>query len=231
MPNDPQQLRLRRQASSPENRADEQPPIVLIVDDDERIRTALQELMLSVGIDSLSFPSTQELLNSDMPDRPGCLILDVRMPGASGLDLQNHLAMSGDAKPVIFLTGHGDIPMTVRAMKAGAVDFLTKPVHDQTLLDAVTAGIARDTVQRASARLVKQHLERLAALTPRERQVFRAVAHGRLNKQIAFDLGISEVTVKLHRTNAMRKMRAASVGDLIRAWEALPENVRKQEPT
>lgn len=231
MPNDPQQLRLRRQASSPENRADEQPPIVLIVDDDERIRTALQELMLSVGIDSLSFPSTQELLNSDMPDRPGCLILDVRMPGASGLDLQNHLAMSGDAKPVIFLTGHGDIPMTVRAMKAGAVDFLTKPVHDQTLLDAVTAGIARDTVQRASARLVKQHLERLAALTPRERQVFRAVAHGRLNKQIAFDLGISEVTVKLHRTNAMRKMQAASVGDLIRAWEALPENVRKQEPT
>lgn len=231
MPSDPQQLRLRRQASAPENRADEKPPLVLIVDDDERVRTALQELMLSVGIDSRGFASTRELLNSDMPDRPGCLILDVRMPGASGLDLQSHLVMSGDAKPVIFLTGHGDIPMTVRAMKAGAVDFLTKPVRDQTLLDAVTTGIERDTAQRASARLVKQHLERLATLTPRERQVFRAVAHGRLNKQIAFDLGISEVTVKLHRTNAMRKMQAASVGDLIRAWEALPENVRKQEPT
>lgn len=230
MPSDPQQLRLRRQAGSLENRADEKQPIVLIVDDDERVRTALQELMLSVGIDSLSFASTRELLNSDMPDRPGCLILDVRMPGVSGLDLQNHLAMSGDAKPVIFLTGHGDIPMTVRAMKAGAIDFLTKPVRDQTLLDAVTVGIARDTAQRASARLVRQHLERLAALTPRERQVFRAVAYGRLNKQIAFDLGISEVTVKLHRTNVMRKMQAASVGDLVRAWEALPENVRQQEP-
>lgn len=228
MRSDPQQLRLRRQPSTPEARADERPPLVLIVDDDERIRAALQELMLSVGIDSLGFASTRELLNSDMPDRPGCLILDVRMPGASGLDLQNHLALNGDAKPIIFLTGHGDIPMTVRAMKAGAIDFLTKPVHDQTLLDAVTTGIARDTAQRASARLVKQHLEKLATLTPRERQVFRAVAHGRLNKQIAFDLGISEVTVKLHRTNTMRKMQAVSVGDLVRAWEALPENARER---
>src|SRR5262249_23084010 len=153
--------------------------------------------MLSVGIDSACFASTRELLDTDLPDRPGCLILDVRMPGSSGLDLQNHLAVSGDAKPIIFLTGHGDIPMTVRAMKAGAVDFLTKPVRDQTLLDAVSAGIARDIDQRASARVVKQHAGRLATLTRRERQVLREVAHGRLNKQIAFDLGISEITVKL----------------------------------
>jgi FixJ family two-component response regulator len=230
MTNEAQGIRSQRQPLSHESRAAAERPLVLIVDDDERIRMALQELMMSVSIDSACFASTHELLDSALPDRPGCLILDVRMPGSSGLDLQNRLAMNGDAKPIIFLTGHGDIPMTVRAMKAGAIDFLTKPVHDQTLLDAVAAGIARDTKQRASARLVKQHLERLATLTRRERQVFRAVAHGKLNKQIAFDLGISEVTVKLHRTNAMRKMQAASVGDFIRAWEALPENVRKQEP-
>ncbi len=231
MPNDPQALRPQRQPLLPNSRAGEERPLVLIVDDDERIRTALQELMLSVGIDSACFASTRELLDSDVPDRPGCLILDVRMPGASGLDLQNHLAMNGDAKPIIFLTGHGDIQMTVRAMKAGAVDFLTKPVRDQSLLDAVTAGIARDTAQRAAAGVVKQHTERLATLTPRERQVFREVAHGRLNKQIAFDLGISEITVKLHRSNVMRKMQAASIGELIRVWEALPEALRETETT
>jgi FixJ family two-component response regulator len=221
-------MRSQGQPRSHESHAEQ--PLVLIVDDDERIRTALQELMLSVGIDSTCFASTRELLDSDLPDRPGCLILDVRMPGSSGLDLQNHLAINGDAKPIIFLTGHGDIPMTVRAMKAGAVDFLTKPVRDQTLLDAVATGITRDTAQRASARVVKQHVERLATLTPRERQVLREVAHGRLNKQIAFDLGISEITVKLHRSNVMRKMGATSVGELIRAWEALPEDLREKRP-
>jgi FixJ family two-component response regulator len=230
MPNESQGIRSQRQTRSDESRAAAEQPIVLIVDDDERIRTALQELMLSVGIDSAGFASTRELLDSDLPDRPGCLILDVRMPGSSGLDLQNHLAVNGDAKPIIFVTGHGDIPMTVRAMKAGAVDFLTKPVRDQTLLDAVAAGITRDIEQRASARVVKQHVERLATLTPRERQVLREVAHGRLNKQIAFDLGISEITVKLHRSNVMRKMEATSVGELIRAWEALPEDLREKKP-
>lgn len=205
--------------------AEDERPLVLIVDDDERMREALQELMLSAGIDTASFASTRELLDSNIPDRPGCFILDVRMPGASGLDLQNHLAMIRDAKPIVFLTGHGDIPMTVRAMKAGAVDFLTKPVRDQTLLDAVTAGIARDLAQRASSYVVRQHMKRFDTLTPRERQVFREVAHGRLNKQIAFDLGISEITVKLHRSNVMRKMDAKSVGDLIRAWEALPSDL------
>jgi FixJ family two-component response regulator len=137
--------------------------------------------------------------------------------------------MNGNAKPIIFLTGHGDIPMSVRALKAGAIDFLTKPVREQTLLDAVSVGIARDTAQRATARIIKQHAERLATLTPRERQVFRAVAHGRLNKQIAFDLGISDITVKLHRSNVMRKMEITSVGELVRAWEALPEHLREKQ--
>jgi FixJ family two-component response regulator len=231
MSTDPRGSQSHRQPRSHESHAPVERPLVLIVDDDERIRTALQELMLSVGIDAACFSSTRELLDSDVPDRPGCLILDVRMPGSSGLDLQNHFAMNENAKPIIFLTGHGDIPMTVRAMKAGAVDFLTKPVRDQTLLDAVSVGIARDMEQRASARIVKQLAERLATLTPRERQVLREVAHGRLNKQIAFDLGISEITVKLHRSNVMRKMQAASVGELIRAWEALPEALRETEPT
>ena len=202
-------------------------PHVLIVDDDERLRTALQELLLSVGLDATCFASPRELLDTELPRRPGCLILDVRMPGASGLDVQTHLAAKGDAPPIIFLTGHGDIPMTVEAMKAGAVDFLTKPVRDQTLLDAVAAGIERDIARRKETLLLKEHSERLATLTRRERQVFREVARGRLNKQIAFDLGISEVTVKLHRGSVMRKMQAASVGELIRAWEALPADIRE----
>jgi FixJ family two-component response regulator len=202
-------------------------PHVLIVDDDEEVRTALRELILSVGLDATCFASTRELLDAALPRRPGCIVLDVRMPGSSGLDLQNHLAAKGDAPPIIFLTGYGDIPMTVKAMKAGAVDFLTKPVRDQTLLDAVTIGIERDIASRREAQLVKKHAERLATLTQREREVFREVARGRLNKQIAFDLGISEVTVKLHRGNVMRKMQAISVGELIRAWEALPADTRE----
>ena len=205
-------------------------PLVLIVDDDAAVRAAIEELMLSVGIDAAGFGSTHELLEADLPDRPGCLILDVRMPGSSGLDLQQHLAATGNAKPIVFLTGHGDIPMTVQAMKAGAVDFLTKPVRDQSLLDAVTTGIERDIAQRADARLIKQQADRHATLTTRERQVLRQVARGRLNKQIAYDLGISEVTVKLHRSSVMRKMAVATVGELIRAWDMLPEALR-EEPT
>jgi FixJ family two-component response regulator len=201
----------------------------MIVDDDAAIREALQELILSAGLQPACFASTGDLLDAGVLDRPGCLVLDVRMPGLSGLELQNRLAAKGDAPPIIFLTGHGDIPMSVQAMKQGAVDFLTKPVRDQTLLDAVTAAIERDIARRTEARLVKKHIERLATLTARERQVFREVARGRLNKQIAFDLGISEVTVKLHRGNVMRKMQAASVGSLIRAWEMLPLEVRDRE--
>jgi FixJ family two-component response regulator len=209
---------------TPDAKADR--PLVLIVDDDEEVRTALQELMESVGLDAVGFASPRELLDSELPDRPGCLVLDVRMPGASGLDLQHQLAAKGNLKPIIFLTGHGDIPMTVQAMKAGAIDFLTKPVRDQTLLDAVTVAIERDIEQRAIARRARQQLDLFVTLTQRERQVMREVARGRLNKQIAFDLGIKEITVKLHRGNVMRKMKAASVGELIRVWETLPADLR-----
>jgi FixJ family two-component response regulator len=219
---------LRRSALPPQQRGSEaDQPLVIIVDDDEAVREALSELILSTGLRPISFASTRELLDADVLDRPGCLILDVRMPGASGLDLQHHLAQSGNPKPIIFLTGHGDIPMSVQAMKAGAVDFLTKPTRDQTLLDAVVAGLAMDAAQRAEAIVVRRNLERLETLTPREREVLQEVAGGRVNKQIAFDLGISEVTVKLHRGNVMRKMEAASIGELIRAWESLPAATRK----
>lgn len=205
-----------------------QSPLVIIVDDDEAVRLALVDLMDSVELDAVSFGSTRELLEVDLPDRPGCLVLDVRMPGLSGLDLQNQLASSGDAKPVIFISGHGDIPMTVQAMKAGAIDFLTKPVRGQALLDAVQLGIERDIAQRAVTRIARTQAARFGTLTARERQVIREVARGRLNKQIAFDLGISQITVKVHRANMMRKMQASSVGELVRAWEALPDRLRAE---
>ncbi len=208
------------------DRAGEQQPLVIIVDDDASVREALSELMQSAGFVTISFSSTHALLEAGALDQPGCLILDVRMPGFSGLDLQSHLTTNGNPKPIIFLTAHGDIPMTVQAMKAGAVDFLTKPVRDQTLLDAVNAAIALDAARRAEAAKIKGCVERLQTLTPREREVMCEVARGRLNKQIAFDLGISEVTVKLHRGNLMRKMEVASLGELIRAWEAVPVGMR-----
>ena len=223
-----EQPHLRRSAPlSSQRRSEAEQPLVIIVDDDAAVREGLSELILSAGFQPVCFSSTRELLDADVLDSSGCLILDVRMPGASGLDLQRHLAQTGNPKPIIFLTGHGDIPMTVQAMKAGAVDFLTKPVRDQTLLDAVIAGIAMDAARRAEAAVVKRNLERLETLTPREREVLYQVARGRLNKQIAFDLGISEVTVKLHRGNVMRKMEAASIGELIRAWETLPVPMRE----
>ena len=204
-------------------------PLVLVVDDDPDVRTSIEELMLSVGIDAVGFASTRDLLGADFPARPGCLVLDVRMPGASGLDLQQHLAAAGNAKPIVFLTGHGDIPMSVQAMKAGAVDFLTKPVRDQSLLDAVTTGIERDVSQRVDAQRAQEQAERYATLTMRERQVLERVARGRLNKQIAYELGISEVTVKLHRSSVMRKMEAGTVGELIRAWDLLPADLRQEQ--
>jgi FixJ family two-component response regulator len=213
-------------SSSPLTREADQ-PVVIIVDDDMSVREALSELILSAGFRPVGFASTRELLDANVLDMPGCLILDVRMPGASGLELQHHLSRQGNPKPIIFLTGHGDIPMTVQAMKAGAVDFLTKPVRDQTLLDAVFTGIAVDAARRAEAAVVKRNVERFETLTPREREVLGGVARGRLNKQVAFDLGISEVTVKLHRGNVMRKMEASTIGELIRAWETLPVAMRE----
>lgn len=206
-------------------------PVVLIVDDDASVREALSELIESAGFRPVSFASTAELLEADVLDSPGCLILDVRMPGASGLHLQDRLVRNGNQKPIVFLTGHGDIPMTVQAMRAGAVDFLTKPVRDQTLVDAVISAMEADDRRRAQAVVVKRSIQALQTLTPREREVLRKVATGRLNKQIAFDLGISEVTVKLHRSNVMRKMGAASLGELIRLWDALPADLHKSQPT
>ena len=222
-----QPLPLRSTPLSSQQRSQGEQPLVIIVDDDVSVREALHDLILSAGFKPVAFSSTRELLGAEVLDSPGCLILDVRMPGASGLELQRHLAQNGNPKPIIFLTGHGDIPMTVQAMKAGAVDFLTKPARDQTLLDAVAAGIAVDAARRAEAAVVKRNVERFDTLTPRECEVLREVACGRLNKQIAFDLGISEVTVKLHRGNVMRKMEAASIGELIRAWETLPAAMRE----
>ncbi len=201
-------------------------PLVVIIDGCVQVRTALSELISSAGFQAACFASTNEFLDADLLDTPGCMILDVRMPGASGLDLQRYLVQMGNLKPIIFLTGHGDIPMTVQAMKAGALDFLTKPVRDQTLLDAVIAGISMDAAQRTKARIARLHIDRCKTLTPRERQVISAVALGRVNKQIAYDLGLSEVTIKVHRSNAMRKMQLKSVGELVRAWEALPAEMR-----
>lgn len=202
-------------------------PLVVIVDDDRSIREALTELIESVGLRPVSFASTSEMLAAEVLDKPGCLILDVRMPGTSGLDFQQYLQRTANPKPIIFLTAHGDIQMTVQAMKAGAVDFLTKPFRDQTLLDAVLAAIAIDAARRAESQIAQRNMERFKLLTAREREVLGEVARGRVNKQIAFDLGIGEVTVKLHRGNVMRKMRVASIGELIRAWETLPAQLRE----
>lgn len=206
-------------ASSPE-------PLVLVVDDDEAVRESICELLASVGIAAAGFGSTRDLLDADVLDRPGCMILDVRMPGLSGLDFQSQLAASGIPASIIFLTGHGDIPMTVQAMKAGAVEFLTKPVRDQTLLDAVSKAIATDQAQRGDALVARENAALYVTLTPRERQVMRAVVAGALNKQIAFDLGISEITVKLHRSSVMKKMHAPFVAHLVRAWQTLPADLR-----
>lgn len=198
------------------------PPLVLIIDDDRSMREALVDLLQSVDIDTLAFSSTSDFLSALMPDRPGCLLLDVRMPGLSGLDLQRHLSSLQIFKPIVFLTAFADIPMTVQAMKAGAVDFLTKPFRDQALLDAIAQAIALDIERRERQAGVRESLARFSQLTPREKQLLREVAAGRLNKQIAFDLGISLITVKLHRGNMMRKLGARSVSDLVRIWEMLP---------
>lgn len=219
-------IRREPPAAAPADQPVRERPLVLVVDDDEAVRQALTDLLESVDLDAIGYGSARELMKAGLPDRSGCLVLDVRMPGGSGLDLQQQLAGSGCHKPIIFLTGHADIEMSVQAMKAGAVDFLTKPVRHQTLLDAVTEAIERDVAQRLAAQVTRRHAEHYSILTPRERQVLRAVAHGQLNKQVAHDLGISLVTVKLHRSSVMRKMQAKSVGELIRAWEALPPEVR-----
>ena len=195
--------------------------VVFIVDDDASMRGALENLIGSVGIEVRAFSSSQEFLVAQRPDVPGCLVLDVRLPGKSGLAFQEDLVKAGIALPVIFITGHGDIPMSVRAMKAGAVEFLTKPFDDQEILDAIQAALERDRARRREAGLVAELKTRYAALTEREREVMKLVAAGRANKQIAADLGISVVTVKVHRGQVMRKMRARSLADLVRMADRL----------
>jgi len=199
----------------------EEQPVVFVIDDDPSVRATLAGLLRSVGLEVRPFGSTQEFLQSERPDAPGCLVLDVRLPGRSGLDFQRELGELSIQLPIVFITGHGDIPMSVRAMKAGAIEFLTKPFHDQELLDAIHLGIERDRARRRDAAAVAELRQRFDSLTPREREIMALVAAGRLNKQIAADLGVSEMTVKVHRGQVMRKMRAKSLAALVRMVDQL----------
>ena len=198
-----------------------QKSLVLVIDDDPSVRNGLALLFRSVGFETRAFGSAQEFLQSTLPDVPSCLVLDVRLPGQSGLEFQAELVKANTHIPIIFMTGHGDIPMTVRAMKAGAVDFLTKPFRDQDMLDAVTTAIERDRVSRDEARVLSGLHARFATLTPREREVIALVTSGLMNKQIAAEIGIAEITVKIHRGHIMRKMAAKSLPDLVRMAEML----------
>ena len=203
------------------NEAPELQPIVFVIDDDASLRNALTNLFRSVGLRAEVFASAPELLQSKLPDVPSCLVLDVRLPGLSGLDFQAELSKANIHIPIIFMTGHGDIPMTVRAMKAGAVDFLTKPFRDQDMLDAVAAAIERDRERRKEEKVLSELRSRFASLTPREQEVLALVASGLMNKQIAAEIGLAEITVKIHRGNIMKKMSARSLADLVRMAELL----------
>jgi FixJ family two-component response regulator len=203
-------------------------PSVLIIDDDPEFRDSVGRLLRSVGLHTRQFSSVSDFLNADLSDGPTCLVLDIRMPGGSGLELQRDLAAANRQVPIIFITAHGDIPMTVQAMKGGAIEFLTKPFRDQDLLDAVEAGIARDRARRESDRAVGALRERFDTLSPRERDIMIQVTAGRLNKQIASDMGIAESTVKVHRTHVMRKMQARSLPELSRMADMLKLAPEKQ---
>jgi FixJ family two-component response regulator len=199
----------------------EDPHVVFVIDDDSSMRSALADLASSVGLRARAFASPQEFLDSQRADAPGCLILDVRLPGMSGLTFQKDLARRGIALPIIFVTGHGDIAMSVRAMKSGAVEFLTKPFREQDLLDAIHSAIERDRDRRRQEALVAELRDRYALLTERERQVLHLVVSGRANKHIAGELNLSEMTVKVHRGQVMRKMKAHSLPELVRIADRL----------
>ncbi len=203
-------------------------PIVFVVDDDPSMRQALANLFRSVGLRAEVFGSARELLESELPDVASCLVLDIRLPGPSGLDFQAELAKADIQIPIIFMTGHGDIPMTVKAMKAGAIDFLTKPFRDQDMLDAVATAIERDRTRRKDQKAVAELRAVFETLTTRERDVFALVASGLMNKQIAAEIGLAEITVKIHRGHLMRKMGARSLADLVRMAEML--GIRRTMP-
>jgi FixJ family two-component response regulator len=216
-----------RRLTSPDLTSAEQ-PIVFVIDDDPSMRRALTNLFQSVGLRVEEFGSAPELLQSELPDVAGCLVLDIRLPGVSGLDFQTELAKANIHIPIIFMTGHGDIPMTVRAMKAGAVDFLTKPFRHQEMLDAVATAIERDRKRRKDEKIVASVQTLFEALTPREREVLALVAAGLMNKQIAAEIGIAEITVKIHRGHIMKKMGTRSLADLVRMAEVL--GIRRAKP-
>jgi FixJ family two-component response regulator len=203
-------------------------PLVFIVEDDELMREALGNLFASIGLEVEVFGSASEMLQSKLPDVASCLVLDIRLPGMSGLDFQGELAKANIHIPVIFMTGHGDIPMSVRAMKGGAVDFLTKPFRDQDMLDAVTVAIERDRKRREADKIVASLQTLFEKLTPREREILALVSSGLMNKQIAAELGVAEITVKIHRGHIMKKMDAKSLADLLRKSETL--GIRPAKP-
>jgi FixJ family two-component response regulator len=202
-------------------------PVIFVVDDDASAREGIEDLLQSVGLRVMTFKSPQEFLEGARPDAPGCIVLDVRLPGTSGLEFQKMLIDAGIHLPVIFVTGHGDIPMSVMAMKSGAIEFLTKPFREQSLLDAINAGIEKDRQRRDGLKLVLELQQRFQRLTPREREVFALIVTGRPNKQVAAELGLSEMTVKVHRSQVTKKMRATSIVELARIADRLGLSVDK----
>ena len=218
-----------RRSSKP-NEALPEPPIVLVVDDDPEVRDALSSLFRSVGLEPRLFGSTTEFLQRGLPDAPCCIVLDIRLPGVGGLDFQAHMTNANVHVPIVMMTGHGDIQMSVRAMKAGAVDFLTKPFRQQDMLDAVAQAIERDRKRRDSEKSLAGLRELFASLTTREREIMTLVTAGLMNKQVAGELGLSEITVKIHRGHIMRKMGVRSLADLVRAAETLNLRQTKTSP-
>jgi FixJ family two-component response regulator len=202
-------------------------PVIFVVDDDASAREGIEDLLQSVGLRVMTFKSPQEFLEGARPDAPGCIVLDVRLPGTSGLEFQKVLTDAGIHLPVIFITGHGDIPMSVMAMKSGAIEFLTKPFREQSLLDAINAGIEKDRLRRDGLKLTSELQQRFQRLTPREREVFAFVVTGRPNKQVAAELGLREMTVKVHRSQVTKKMRATSIVELARIADRLGLSVDK----
>jgi FixJ family two-component response regulator len=196
-------------------------PTVLVIDDDADLRASIGRLLRSIGLDAQLFGSISDFLKSNPPDGPTCLVLDVRLPGQSGLDFQRELAAANRELPIIFITGHADIPMSVQAMKGGAIEFLTKPFRDQDLIDAIQLGLARDRARRENEEALAALRQRFGSLSPREREIVIQVARGRLSKQIAGDIGIAEATVKVHRSRAMQKMKARSLPELGRMADKL----------